>query len=300
MLRVEEATVHPRSGEVLLRVEAFGLNRADSMFMRGHFFEETRLPAHLGYEASGTVKEVGTGVDIDWMRKRVSIIPAFSPNEYGMAGDEVIVPVHALAEYPARLSAVEAAAIWVQYLTAYGAIVEIGRIQRGEFVLITAASSSAGVAAIETVRAERGKSIAITRTASKREELTALGADHVVVLEEEDMKARVEQVTGGKGVRIIVDSVAGPLLETLANIAVPGGIIIEYGALSEHPAPFPQIAVLSKRLTIRGYWMAETLADPIRRKKAQKYVIDRINDGRFRPRISKVFPFAQIAEAYRS
>jgi NADPH:quinone reductase-like Zn-dependent oxidoreductase len=298
VLELEDATQQPCSGEVLLQVEAIGLNRADSMFMHGKFFERTKLPARLGYEAAGVVKQLGPGVDPSWTGKRVSIIPAFSPNDYGTVGEEVVVPVHTLAEYPAGLSPVQAAAIWVQYLTAYGAVVELGHIQNGEFVLMTAASSSAGLAAIETVRAEGGQSIAITRKSSKRAELIALGADHVIALEEEDIEARVKQITGGKGVRIILDSVAGPLLATLANIAAPGGIIIEYGALSENPAPFPQLSVLSKFLTIRGYWMAETLADPARREKAQKYVVDHINDGSFKPRIARIFPFAEIVGAY--
>jgi hypothetical protein len=80
VLRVEDAIRHPGKGEVLLQVEAIGLNRADSMFMRGHFLERTRLPACLGYEAAGVVKEVGAEVDPGWNGKRVSVIPAFSPN----------------------------------------------------------------------------------------------------------------------------------------------------------------------------------------------------------------------------
>jgi NADPH:quinone reductase-like Zn-dependent oxidoreductase len=251
VLRVEDAIQHPRKDEVLLQVETIGLNRADSMFMRRHFFERTRLPACLGYEAAGVVKEVGAGVDPGWKGKRVSVIPAFSPNEYGTLGEEIVVAVHFLRAYPARLTPVEAAAIWVQYLTAYGSIVELGHIQRGDFVFITAASGSAGLAAIETIRAEGGQSIAITRKSDKREELIALGANHVIVSGEEDIEACAAQITGGKGVRIILDCVAGPLLPTLANVAAPGGIIIEYGALSEHPTPFPQLPVLSKCLTIR-------------------------------------------------
>ena len=299
VLRFEDAIQHPGKGEVLLRVEAIGLNRADSMFMRGRFFEKARLPARLGYEAAGVVEQVGTEVDPIWTGKRVSVVPAFSPNDYGTLGEKIVVPAHVLAEYPASLSAAEAAAIWVRYLTAYGTIMELGQIQKGEFVFITAASSSAGLAAIEAIRAEGGQSIAITRKSDKRTELIALGANHVIVSAEEDIESRVADITGEKGVRIILDSVAGPLLQTLANVAAFGAIIIEYEALSEHPTPFPQSAVLSKCLTIRGYWMAETLADPKRREKAQKYVFDRINDGSFRPRISKIFPFAQIVEAFK-
>ena len=299
VLRTEDLILRPQFGEVLLQVEAFGLNRADSMFMRGRFFERTKLPAHLGYEAAGVVKEVGPGCDRRWIGKSVSVIPAFSPNEYGTLGEEVVVPAHVLTEYSSRLSAEEAAATWVQYLTAYGMIVELGRVQRGEFVLITAASSSAGLAAIEMIGTVGGRSIAITRKRSKVEELIAAGADHVIASEEEDLKSRVDQITGGTGVRVILDSVAGPLLRTLASVAAPGGILIEYGALSEHPTSFPLMDVLSKRLTIRGYWMAETLADPNRRERAQSYVLDHINDGSLRPRIAKIFPFDQVVDAYR-
>jgi NADPH:quinone reductase-like Zn-dependent oxidoreductase len=299
ILRVEDAIQHPRRGEVLIQVEAIGLNRADSMFMHGHFFEKTKLPARLGFEAAGVVKEVGPEVDEKWKGKRVSVIPAFSPNEYGTAGEEIIVPLRAVAEYPARLSAAEAAGMWVQYLTAYGMVVELGHIEIGDFVLITAASSSAGLAATETARIEGGQSIAITRKRNKLEELMASGANHVIVLEEEDIEPRLEQITNGKGVRTILDSVAGPLLPTLAKVAAPGAIIIEYGALFEGATLFPQLLVLSKCLTIRGYWMAETLADPIRREKAQNYVVKHVSEGTLQPRIDKIFSFAQIIEAYQ-
>jgi NADPH:quinone reductase-like Zn-dependent oxidoreductase len=299
VLRVEDAIKHARKGEALLKVEAIGLNRADSMFMHGRFFERTRLPASVGYEAAGVVKEVGPEVDPSWKGKRVSVIPTFSLNEYSTAGEEIVVPVHALAEYPAALSAAEAAAIWMQYLTAYGTIVELGHLEREEFVFVTAASSSAGLAAIETIKAEGGRSIAVTRKRDKRDELMALGANYVIVSEEEDIEQRIAQITGLKGVRIILDAVAGPLLPTLANVAAPGGIIVEYGALAEHPTFFPQLPVLSKRLTIRGYWLAETMTDPTRRDAATTYVFDHLKDGSFHPRIAKIFPFAQIIEAYK-
>ena len=93
----------------------------------------------------------------------------------------------------------------MQYLTAYGIVVELGQVERGDFVLITAASSSAGLAAIETTRAQDGQSIAITRKSDKRDELMASGANHVIALDEEDIESRMDQITNGKGVRIILD-----------------------------------------------------------------------------------------------
>src|SRR5215472_9937999 len=93
----------------------------------------------------------------------------------------------------------------MQYMTAYGALVEFGQVKKGEFILITAASSSAGLAAIQIARAEGAISIATTRTRTKRDELLGLGANHVIVSDEEDLVARVKSITGEAGARIIFD-----------------------------------------------------------------------------------------------
>src|SRR5215813_3874045 len=193
-----------------------------------------------------------------------------------------------------------ATSIWMQYMTAYGALVELGRLQKGEFALIRAASSSVGVAAIQTVKAERAVSIATTRTGAKRGELLALGADHVVVMNEEDLVSRVKDITGGAGARIIFDPIAGPLLGQLAEAAALGAMIVEYGWLSVAETPFPFLPALQKALTIRGYWLAETtMTDPERFAKAKRYVYERVNTGEFKPKVAKTLPFDAVVEAYR-
>ena len=299
VLQIEEVpSRQPSQGEVALRVQAIGLNRADSMFMHGHYLEPTQLPATLGYEASGIVTAIGANVDPRWLHKRVSTMPAFSLNQYGVLGTEVIVPVHTLAEYPAHLTASEATAIWMQYLTAYGALVELGHVKKGEFVLITAASSSAGLAAIQTVKAEGAIAIATTRAEAKRSELLALGADHVIVTDKEDLVARVQAITGGAGTQIIFDPIAGPLLDQLAEAAAPGATIFEYGWLSGAQTPFPLVPALQKALRIRGYWLAEIVTNPERLARAQRYVYDRVKSEQFKPKIAKTFRFEEVVAAY--
>ena len=301
VLKIEDvSSKEPSKGEVILRVQAIGLNRAESMFMHGYYLEPTQLPATLGYEASGIVTAVGANVDPSWLNKRVSTIPAFSMNQYGVLGTEVIVPVHALAEYPSHLTPIEATSIWMQYMTAYGALVELGRLKKGECALITAASSSVGVAAIQTVKAEGAVSIATTRTGAKRGELLALGADHVVVTGEEDLVSRVKDITGGAGARVIFDPIAGPLLGQLAEAAALGAMIVEYGWLSVAETPFPLVPALQKALTIRGYWLAETtMTTPDRLARAKSYVYERLSAGEFKPKVAKTFPFDAVVEAYR-
>jgi NADPH:quinone reductase-like Zn-dependent oxidoreductase len=300
VLKIEEAPPkQPGKGEVRLKVQAVGLNRAESMFIHGQYVEEPKLPGGVGYEAAGVVEAVGPDVDKAWLGKRVSTVPSFSMNDYAMLGEQVIAPAASLGEYPAKLSPVEAAAIWMQYLTAYGALVPIAHLAKGDFVVIPAASSSVGIAAIEIAKAEGAISIATTRKSNKKAELLSLGANHVIATEEEDFVARVKQITGGKGARVTFDPVAGPFLEKLAEAAALGGIIFQYGLLSLQPTPFPLAAALTKGLSIRGYSMMEITLHPEKLQAAKKYVYDRLADGRFHPKVAKTFPFAQTVEAYK-
>jgi NADPH:quinone reductase-like Zn-dependent oxidoreductase len=299
VLKIEEVpSREPGKFEAKLRVQAIGLNRAESMFMHGYYLEPTQLPASLGYEAAGVVAGVGPGVDPGWLNKKVSTIPLFSLNQYGVIGNEVIVPVQALAEYPEHLKPTEATSIWMQYMTAYGALIEIGRLKKGEFVLITAASSSAGLAAIDTVKFEGAIPIATTCKSDKRSGLLASGAEHVIGTDEEDVVSRVREITNGAGARIIFDPIGGSL-DQLADTAAPGATIFQYGWLSGESTPFPLLLALQKGLTIRGYWLWETVKDPETFARAKSYVYERVKRRDFQPKIAKTFRFEDVVEAYR-
>ena len=298
-LKIEEVPLRPPGeGEVKLRVQAVGLNRAEYGFMHGRYFETPELPSRIGYEAAGIVEAVGPGVDPSWVGKQIATVPGYSMSKYGVLGEEAIVPADSLGEYPSKLSPVEAAAIWMQYLTAYGALVTYGGVKRGDFVLITAASSSVGLAAIQIVNAEGAIPIAATRRSNKSAELLALGAAHVVATEEEDVATKVNEITGGIGARLIFDPVAGPGVEKLADAAAYHGTIFVYGGLSLEPTPFPIRSLVAKGLSMRAYSLMELRRDPPVLKTAKQYVFDRLQDGRFHPKIAKTFPLAQSVEAY--
>jgi NADPH:quinone reductase-like Zn-dependent oxidoreductase len=299
VLKIDELPLpEPGEGEVRLRVKAIGLNRAEVMFRRGQYLVQPKLPSKLGYEASGTVEAVGAGVDKSWVGKTVSSVPAFPADAYGVYGEVAILPASAIAEYPKKLSYEEGTSIWMQYLTAYGALVTQGKVGNGDFVLITAASSSVGIAAIEIVKAEGAKSIATTRTSKKKQELLDLGADYVIATEEEDLVAKVMEITGGKGARVVFDPVAGKGLEKLAAATAASGIIFEYGALATDPTPYPLFAALSKHLTIKAYTLFEVLADPAEFAKAKQYVFNHLEKGDFKPKVDKTFPLSEIVKAH--
>ncbi len=187
----------------------------------------------------------------------------------------------------------------MQYLTAYAALIPYGQITKGDFVIVTAASSSVGIAAIEIVKAEGAISIATTRTSKKKAALLEVGATHVIATQEEDFLARVKEITSDQGARVILDPIAGKGLERLAQAAAFHGTIFEYGALAPEPTPFPLFLALSKGLSVRGYTLRELFAEPKLRTRAQQYVFDHVKAERFKPRIDRIFPFAEIVQAHR-
>ncbi len=298
VLRFEEIPERrPSAGEVLMKVEAVGLNRAESMFYHGVYFEKADSPSGLGYEAVGTITAVGPEVDGSLVGRRFGTIPGFSMNRYPVLAEEAVVPASVLAAVPESFSAVEGAAVWMQYSTAYGALVPFGKVASGDFVLITAASSSVGLAAIQIVKQQGGTSIATTRTSSKKDRLLALGADHVIVTEEDDLVERVKSITGGKGARIVFDPVGGDGMNTLGQATAAGGMIFLYGMLSGKPTPFPMTA-FGRKVGMFGYTFNELRETPAWEEMKQ-YIYEHLADGSFQPEIARVFPFEQAVEAYR-
>ncbi|WP_342349391.1 zinc-dependent alcohol dehydrogenase family protein [uncultured Nitrospira sp.] len=289
----------PGKGEIRMKVEAIGLNRAEIMLRKGQYLETPQLPSRLGYEAAGVIDAVGQGVTDLRVGDRVSTIPSFSMSQYGVYGESAIVPASAAAKYPDTLSPIEGAAIWMQYMTAFGALIEYGGLKKDDTVLITAASSSVGLAAIQIVKAAGGVAIATTRGADKKAFLLEAGADHVIVTDEEDLVERGMALTSGKGVRLVFDPVAGPLLEQLAAVTAPGGIIFEYGALAPHPTPYPLFPALAKGLTIRGYTLFEIVKNPEMLKRGKEYIYQGLESGALKPIIDRTFPLTEIAEAHR-
>ncbi len=300
VLKIEDLPLtEPGEGEVRLKVEAIGLNRAEVMFRRGQYLETPDLPSRLGYEASGTIDALGPNVSDFQIGDRVSTIPGFSMGMYGVYGESAIVPVSAVAHYPENLSATEGTAIWMQYLTAFGALIEIGQLKKEDVVLITAASSSVGLAAIQITKSAGALAIATTRGAGKKQALLDAGADHVIVTNDEDLAESVMSITSDKGANIIFDPVGGPMLEILANAAALGAIIFEYGALAPEATPFPLFSSLAKGLTIRGYTLFEITRNAERAARGKQYVYDGLQSGALKPVIDRSFTLDNIADAHR-
>ncbi|MBW4619600.1 MAG: zinc-dependent alcohol dehydrogenase family protein [Cyanosarcina radialis HA8281-LM2] len=326
VLKLEEEPLRqPQAGEVRIQLQALGLNRAEVMYRTNSHPEQAQFPSRIGYEAAGIVDAIGEGVTEFQIGDRVSTIPGFSMNQYGVAGEVAVMPATRVARYPEQFSPEEGTSIWMQYLTAYGALVEFGKLKPGAVVAITAASSSAGIAAIQMVNDAGGTSIAMTRKADKLEKLVREGAHHVIVTDQENMVERVNAIAGGNGADIassltfadaldwvnaiaggngadiVFDPVSGPYLEKLADIVAPEGLIVEYGWLAEGTPVFPLVPATLKGFRVQGFnVLFQVAAHPERLKAGISYVNQRLHSGAFRPIIAeKRFTLDRIVDAYR-
>jgi NADPH:quinone reductase-like Zn-dependent oxidoreductase len=186
----------------------------------------------------------------------------------------------------------------MQYLTAY-ALIQFGKIRKGTPVLITAAASSVGIAAIQLANAVGAIPIATTRNQNKVESLRQAGAKYVINTSEMDWVARVREATSGKGASLVFDPVVGPQLAQLAEAASEEATIFLYGALSPDPAPLPLFALIGKGLTLRGFTLFKIVQRASRLKKAKNWIVENLESGKLKPLVARTFKFEEIVEAHR-
>ena len=297
VLQVETVEVgEPGPGEARIAVHAIGLNRVEAL-SRGGRYAPVRFPARLGYEAAGVIEAVGPGVT-DWrVGDRVATLYGLDMERYGTYADSLVYPADMLVPVADGQSLLTAAAAWMQYGTAF-ALIEVAAIGPGDAVVINAASSSVGLAAIQIARDRGAVAIAVTRGRDKAAALQALGADHVIVSDEEDVAARIRALTGGAGARVAFDAVAGPPLAALLSAMAPAGIVIIYGMLAGHSVNLLLTALMAGNLTLRGFSADALVREPGSRARLVDYVGARLASGAFRPVIDRSFALDDIAAAH--
>jgi NADPH:quinone reductase-like Zn-dependent oxidoreductase len=300
VLKIDELEQpRPAADEVQIAVRSIGLNRAEVMFRTHTYLQEAIFPSRLGYEAAGVVSAVGSSVADFKEGDVVSVIPPHDIAKWGTYGEVCNVPARYVVKHPATVSFEEAAASWMQYVTAWGGLVHLAKLGADDFVIVTAASSSVGLAAFQVARKVGAKIIATTRTSAKRNALLEAGAHYVVATEEEDLVARVMEITGGAGARVVFDPVGGPSFEPLTASMARGGILLIYGALSPDPTPFPLFTVLGKSLTLKGYLYSEITKDDVVLDEAKAFINSGLASGELKPRIARTFTLDEIQEAHR-
>ena len=289
----------PGAHEVRIKVKAIGINRADSMWRNDKYVESPIFPAGLGYDAAGIVDAVGKDVADFAAGDIVSTISAFSLNKYFTYGEVILAPDHAVVKHPELLSFVGAASVWMMFLTAYGALVFDAQVKAGDFVIIPAASSSVGLAAIQIANYAGATPIALTRTSEKKQRLHEAGAPHVIVTQEQNMLAEVMRITDGNGARVVFDPVGGPDFPKLIAALTFQGIAYIYGALSEGNTPIPVLEMIRKMPSVKGYSIRSVTGDAERRNVAVEYILSGLARGALKPIIDRTFKFDEMVDVHR-
>jgi NADPH:quinone reductase-like Zn-dependent oxidoreductase len=296
---VETEIPAPGPHEVRIAVKAIGLNRAEAMWRIDNYIEPVNFPAGLGYEAAGVVDAIGDEAVGDFVvGDAVNVIPSFSMNEYSTYGETIVVPDYAVVRQPKSLSFIEAAAVWMMFVTPYGALIEDAKVGPGDYVVISAASSSVGLAAIQIANLAGATTIALTRTSAKKQQLLDIGAKHVIATEEADVLAEITRITAGQGARVVFDSVGGPAFSRLISALSFGGIAFIYGLLSTGPTELPVLEMIAKMATVKAHNIWLTSGEEARRKQAVDFILDGLDSGALRPVIDRVFTFDQMREAH--
>ncbi|MFF3940928.1 zinc-dependent alcohol dehydrogenase family protein [Streptomyces phaeofaciens] len=296
MRLVEEPVVEPAAGEVRVRIEAFAVNPLDQMMRSGASPAPVPLPhARLGVEGTGVIDALGPGTSGLKIGDPVILTAVPDASTRGSYAEYVTLSASRVIARPAGLGITEAAAVWVAYSTAYGALVEKAGMRPGDHVLITAASGGVGRAAMQIARQIGAVPIAMTRHTARTDELLAAGAAAVIATDQGDVVEAARHHTGGTGADIVLDVVMGPGQQDLLKAARPGGTLVVAGFLDPRPTPSPG----GTPLTIFSYRSFEHTLDAVAVRRMAAFLNAGLRLGALRPAIDKVFALDDVVEAHR-
>lgn len=297
-VREVETPAPPAADRVRVRVRAAALNRADVLQRMGHYPAPPGYPQNIpGLEFAGEVDDMGAEAGL-WKRgQRV-----FGITAGGAQAEYVIVPENHLAAIPANLGWAEAAAVPEVFITAHDALFTRAELRPGETVLIHAAGSGVGTAAIQLTRAAGAKAFGTSRTADKLERAKEYGLSGSVVVKNEPSAfvEAVQQWTGGRGVNVIVDLVGAPYLEANLDALASKGRIVLVGTTAGSKATLDFGIVMKKRLTVIGTVLRARSAEE--KATATRLFAEQVGpllaDGTIRPVIDRVYKLEEVRDAH--
>ena len=286
----------PKPHEILVKVAATALNRADILQREGKYPPPKGASPILGLEMSGEVVALGKSVT-KWKAgdQVFGLLPGGGYAEYAVIHQDMAMPL------PANVSLTAAAAIPEVFLTAYQALFWLGKLQKGEMVLIHAGGSGVGTAAIQLAKAYEA-SVIITASAGKHQICLDLGADEAIDYQTQDFKEKVREYTDEKGVNVIVDFVAAPYFhQNIDSLATDGRLVLLATLGGGKVENFDLRKVLSKRLQIIGSTLrARSLEYQIALTEAfSAFAMPGFQQGEIKPIIDKVFDWKEVQEAHR-
>lgn len=293
-LVIEEVpTPVPGPGEVLIDVAACGVNFPDSLIIQGKYQVRPSLPFSPGLELAGTVSALGAGVTGLTVGDRVAAHPTS-----GAFAEQVTVPAELAFPIPDAMDFPTAAGFLIAYGTSHHALKDRGQLRPGETLLVLGAAGGIGLTAVELGKVMGARVIAAASSDEKLALCKRYGADEVINYSSEDLRERVKQLTGGRGVDVVYDPVGGPYAEPMVRSLARYGRYLVLGFAAGDIPRIPLNLMLLKQCAIVGaYWGAFVAAEPEHNARNLAELFDWYAQGKLHPHISATYPLARAADA---
>jgi NADPH2:quinone reductase len=293
-LVVEDVPVpEPGRGEVRIRVRAAGLNFADTLIISGRYQEKPELPFVPGMEIAGRIDACGPGV--------VGLAPGgrvMATLAHGGFAEQAVCPADAVAPLPDTIDDTIAAGFAIAYGTAYGALSWAGRLQAGETLVVHGAAGGVGLATVECGRVLGARVIATARGGDHLAVARAHGASAVIDTASEDLRARIKELTEGRGADVIFDPIGGEVFQaSLRSVAWGGRILVIGFASGAIPAIPANILLIKNAGAIGFYWGSYRRHDPARVRRAFEELLRWHREGRIEPLVSEVRALEEAPQA---
>jgi NADPH:quinone reductase-like Zn-dependent oxidoreductase len=305
VLQLAEIPTPPLApGEALVRVLLSPINASDLHMVRGRYGYQPELPASPGIEGVGIVEAVGPGVQGPMVGTRVVFIGTWNTWR-----EQIVCPVDRLVPVPDGLDDPAAATSYINPLTAWALTKSGHNLKEADWLLQTAAASSVGKLVLQLAQQYRFKTINVIRRREQESIIRNLGGNEIVCTADEDLRARLQELTAGKGVERAIDCVAGELGAEIARNLAPAGTMLVFGALSSHrqtdPAKFtmPLFAprMIYSTTTVRGWWLPRWVSSqPLAEvRAATSDLLTMLSNGALTPPTIVRYAFKDFQEAVR-
>jgi len=287
----------PRPGEVLVKVDAAGVNFADIARRRNAYLEATPLPYVLGAEVAGSAVELGEGVT---SILEGDYVVGFTKGGCGGYAEYAIAPEHFLFPVPPGLNTITAAALPVQGLSAWHLLRTSGQLKPGETVLIHAAAGGVGTFAVQLAKAFGARRVIGTAsTPDKLQIVRALGADAAIDYGDPDWTDQVRAANDGRGVDVILEMVGGQVFRDNFKVLGTFGRIVVYGAVAGEYDSVRGVDLMRKCQSMTGFYLASALARTELSRVALTDLVEQVTSGRVHVRVDHMIPLAEASRAHR-
>jgi NADPH:quinone reductase-like Zn-dependent oxidoreductase len=299
----------PRAGEVRIAVAASGVNFADIMARLGLYPDAPPPPVVVGYEVAGAIDALGSADVPFHIGDRV-----FAFTRFGGYASSVVVPAASVFRTPATLTDVEAAAVPVNYLTAFIALYKCANVEAGETVLIHGAGGGVGVAATQLAK-RRGAIVIGTASAMKLTAIRGLGVDHALDHQNDDVPRAVRELTAGRGADVVLDSIGGRSFRISYGLLAPLGRLVMFGASSIASGErrrlwsivqtlitmptFKPLSLLNRNRGVFGLNLLHLVEDGGKMRAGMDQLIAELTAGTIHPVVARTFPLDRAGDAHR-